>query len=641
MKNKLLIILLLLGFKLSAQIAPPIDTVYNISGYTVYSNRVNDFSKGLMIQKIDTISLLKYKSASLSEILKNETPIYIKTYGSGGLSTISFRGTSSSQTGVFWNDININSPNLGMSDLSLVPIAFFNSVGILHGGSSSLSGSGNIGGSIYLNNNVSFKKDRDIDIGFSAGSFNNYSSNLKVLFSNDKFYSSTALVFNKNKNDYKYINIARHGHPEERLENAEFLQYGIMQNFAAKFKNNNFFKAGIWLQKNQRNIPATMTMISSNAKQNDDVLRTTLQWKKIYKNSFFIAKTAFFDEYSHYLNDYDDENILNDIDSKFRTQTSVAEIQYKYNFSEKLKINAGFKTKYIFADIADYQSDKSQKNLVGFFSFENHIKKINWRWNVNLRQEFHENYNVPFTYSFGAEGELLNFLSAKINISKNFRAPTLNDLFWKPGGNENLEPEISQNQEMSFIFNSNDIFKKFSSEFSFTLYNSIIDDWIMWYPLSGNLWSPVNIQKVWARGAEVNYVLKFNLNKLKFNFIQAYSFTKTTNQKKLSSNDNTYKKQLIYVPEHNLNFIFKVFYKSYSFDYKQNFVSKVFVTRDNKSFIEPYSLADFSISKNVKYKSHSIYILFQVKNIWDSDYQTMKYFPMPGRYFSMNLNFNI
>lgn len=641
MKNRLLVLLLLFSFKLLAQNTLAVDTVYKLPEYNVHSTRINDFSKGLMIQRIDTISLLKYKSATLAEILKKETPIYIKSYGSGGLATISFRGTSSSQTGIFWNDININSPNLGMSDLSLIPLAFFNSVGILHGGASSLSGSGNIGGSIHLDNNVLFKKDKDIELGLSSGSFHNYASNLKVLLSNDKWYSSTVVIFNKNKNDYKYINTCKHGHPEERLKNAELSQYGIMQNIAGKFKHNNFFKAGFWVQKTERNIPATMTMVSSNAMQTDKVFRTTLQWKKLYKNSLFITKTAFFDEYSHYLNDFDDENISNDIDSKFHTLTSIAGIQYKYNFSDRIKINAGINTKYIFADIDDYQSDKSQKHLVGFFSFENSLKKIKWKWNVNLRQEFVETYNVPFTYSFGAEGKLFYLLSAKINVSKNFRAPTLNDLFWKPGGNENLDPEISQNQELSIIFNSKDYFKNYSSVLSCTFYNSVINDWIMWYPVSGNLWSPVNIQKVWSRGVEINNVFKFNINNLKINFSQAYTFAKTTNQKKLSANDNTYKKQLIYVPEHNANAALKIFLKNYCFEYRQNFVSKVFVTSDNQNSIDSYTLADISVSKNLEYKNHSIYILFQVKNLWNSDYQTMKYFPMPGRYFSMNLNFKI
>jgi len=40
-------------------------------------------------------------------------------------------------------------------------------------------------------------------------------------------------------------------------------------------------------------------------------------------------------------------------------------------------------------------------------------------------------------------------LHLRINLSKNHNIPTLNDLYWYPGGNEKLKPEQSLEADLS------------------------------------------------------------------------------------------------------------------------------------------------------------------------------------------------
>ena len=60
------------------------------------------------------------QGASLAMLLNEQTSITIKSNGPSGTSTMSMRGTNSSQSGVFWNGINIQQPNLAMTDLSRI-----------------------------------------------------------------------------------------------------------------------------------------------------------------------------------------------------------------------------------------------------------------------------------------------------------------------------------------------------------------------------------------------------------------------------------------------------------------------------------------------------------------------------------------
>jgi len=151
-------LLLLLATVCRGNSFSPSDTIITLPAFEVKSNRLQNFSSGNKIYSIDSIEIAKYLSFSLAELLKGETPIYIKSYGIGALSSSSFRGGNAAQTAVLWNGFNINGASTGQVDFSLIPLFAVNSVSVQHGGSSALWGSGAIGGSIHLKNVLVFNK---------------------------------------------------------------------------------------------------------------------------------------------------------------------------------------------------------------------------------------------------------------------------------------------------------------------------------------------------------------------------------------------------------------------------------------------------------------------------------------------------
>src|SRR5665647_1335045 len=77
--------------------------------------------------EIDSITLAKSGTVRLSELLSQNTPIFVKEYGRGAMATVSFRGTAPSHTKVSWNGLELNSPMLGMVDFSLIPCLLYTS----------------------------------------------------------------------------------------------------------------------------------------------------------------------------------------------------------------------------------------------------------------------------------------------------------------------------------------------------------------------------------------------------------------------------------------------------------------------------------------------------------------------------------
>lgn len=598
----------------------------------IYSARLHDNTVGLNVDQIDSNTLKQYQHSTLAEILAKQSSIYIKHYGDGSLATVSFRGTAAQHTGIYWNGFNINPPSAGVMDLSLVPVSLFESINVQHGGASSTFGSGIIGGSIHLNNYNSYKKKSVLEFGVSVGSYTNYAGHAKALFSNSKYYSSTALYWHNAVNDFDYKNNTLFKKPTEKLAHAMLSQYGLMQEVGRNFSDKQFLDFCLWAQNTDRQIPPTMTMSASTAEQTDQSVRSSLRWKKLIYQGELLARAAYLQDFIHYTDEQ------SSTDSRILSQTADVEFELKKYVTQKLKLNVGTNYAYTLADIDAYQGNKHQQQGGVFVSLIRDFSKLNWSAAFNLRQEFIEGYQVPFSPSIGVEGKLWKFIYTKINVSKNFRAPTLNDRFWQPGGNENLKTETSWNEEASLIFRGSA--KNISNEFTATVFNSIVDNWIIWLP-QGVLWSPENIQEVWSRGAEAKENIIYNYNKFTFRFTTSYSYTQSTNQKKTSVSDDAYHKQLIYVPYHNAYAQLRVLYGGYELGYNQTYTSKRFILSDNSLWLDSYSVGQLFFSKKINIKRTNLTVQCEIDNLFNATYQVIEYRPMPGRNYKVTLLFNI
>jgi hypothetical protein len=85
--------------------------------------RFNEVTKVFVQQKeeaFDTLSQHKISlqsQKSIDQLLDREPGFFMKRYGNGMLSSISYRGTNAAQSSLEWNGVAIQSPNTGQNDL--------------------------------------------------------------------------------------------------------------------------------------------------------------------------------------------------------------------------------------------------------------------------------------------------------------------------------------------------------------------------------------------------------------------------------------------------------------------------------------------------------------------------------------------
>jgi len=580
------------------------------------------------------ISLTNIESRTtenLSDLLSKETPIYIKSYGAGGLSTISIRGAGSGHTQLYWNGIAINSPTLGQIDLSTLPISFIDDAEVHLGASSIIDGSGGLGGAIQLNTSADYKNKLKANFTKELGSFGIDKTQLSINLGSEKFQSKTSLFRNLSLNNFEYKDISQEGSPILQRENSEVIQHGLKQEFYYKPNLHHQFSVKSNYLDSYRQIPSIIGVQSNGEYQTDKILRVLGEWKYYKAKSFHHLRLAFISNDQNYI------DTSASINSLIKTDSYKGSYNYRYFFKHLISLTARVDAGIDIANSTGFSEKHSQNRQSLFVQFEQESNR-GYSYNIAFRQEVIDGKLAPFVPTIGAMYYITSNreLSINFNAARNFKAPSLNDLYWNPSGNIDLQPELGFTSEMGISY----INKKI--EFKISPYYSLIDNWIQWLPGETGIWSPINVKQVENKGVELSLEKSIKVsNKLKIHLKTGYNYVNSINKSSIVDGDNSIGKQLIYVPKHVFNFVAKVDWKRLSFAYNQTVTGKVFIDATNTTYMPYYAPADLNIGYSLKGKQKSADIGLKVSNLYGEDYQIMANRPLPGRWFLVFLKINL
>jgi vitamin B12 transporter len=246
-------------------------------------------------------------------------------------------------------------------------------------------------------------------------------------------------------------------------------------------------------------------------------------------------------------------------------------------------------------------------------------------YEASVRKEITDSYESPLLYSLGVQLKVFKPYTLKLNVSKNFRIPTFNDLYWDTGGNLDLLPETAQQYEISNEFD----FKWL--KFGVTGYYNAITDMIRWIP-TGTFWRPENIDEVETMGLESKLQVNKQFGKHHITLNSTYGYT-------ISENKAT-SKQLIYVPFHKLNASIAYNFKGFTTFYEYLFVGDVFSTSDHlKKFeVDAYQISNVGAEYSFSTKKQEFTIGLKAKNILNVEYQAVLGRNMPGINYNTYIN---
>ena len=622
--------LLLSGILYHTVNAQAVDTIMTLDTVSIASERYVVFSVGQKALELEPGNDIRGRALHLGNLLSENSSVYVRSYGQSSITSLSIRGTSSAQSGIFWNGINIRMPSLGTSDLSLMPAYLFNGATLVYGGSSIRYGSGTIGGAVFLGNRPDFSGYSQAGINLYGGSYGELGTAAEAVVSRKKAYLRLAVVGQQARNDFPY----KDSRGERRLmQNAAYGGLGLSAHGALMISQRSRLELFLWYQEALRELPPTTSMERSEAYQSDRAFRSSLQWKSVLKSGVVNVKTAWFTEYENFT----DPAIS--LQSGIETDTWYAEAEYVHHFRSATTLEGGVSMQAELADVDAYLETANRQLYSGFMNLRQHIMPLGWDLLAGIRQELSREANSPFTPALGLEGPVTKWLGLKLNISRNYRLPTLNEMYWMPGGNENLKPEQSWNAEItatgSFMQGSPDR----SLEFSGSIFSSLVDDWIMWRP-AGSLWYAANIQKVWARGAELDAGFRIGGQQKFARLSASYTYSLSTNESD-SLGSAPKGKQIIYTPLHRASGRAVLASQGWELYFSGNFTGLTFTSSDNERSLPGFFTSDIALGKAFSAGKGQIRISFRVNNIFDTEYQVVAYRPMPGRTYHLSFSLTL
>ncbi|GJM36226.1 MAG: TonB-dependent receptor [Saprospiraceae bacterium] len=619
--------MLFVGILLSHFVVAQIDTVLQLPAVEVAGIRLRTLPPGEGVETWDSARLEMAAYRNTAELLSREGGVFIKSYGIGSSATSSIRGGSAGQTSVVWNGLPLQSPMLGQLDLSLLPVAFVDQLSVRYGGNGASWGSGAIGGVITIDNTAKYGIGHKVDLYSALGSFGRWDEQLKWQYGNTKFAGATRIFHQQATNDFAYR--IRPDLPEKRQDNAAIRQSGVLQELYWKNRPNQELSLQLWGQLAAREIPPTSTQSRSEAFQKDEFVRSAVHWKRHGRNSIIQARTGLFLENMN----YQDKQIGEDSKSHF--WTLMGELDGQWQLKKQRKFQLVINQIYTRAVTDGYQEPAAQYRISLFGAFQQNLGS--WKAQLSARQELVGGKLVALMPHLGLEGKLGPWLTIKGKLARNYRLPSLNDLYWRPGGNRDLLAEHGWSKELGFSTH----WKSESHQLTYgvTGFSRRIHNWILWSLKTGDaFWSASNIAEVWSRGIEQRLNYKMSYANGCWQLSAGYDFTLSTNEKAIQNPKIDAGAQLFYVPKHQAFASLIWYWKKWNLAYQHRYTGPVTALNDS---LKGYQVGNWQMQYSHTYKRYSASIFLQIDNSWNANYRIVERRPMPGRSFEVGVRVGV
>ncbi len=590
-------------------------------------------------KSIDSTRVELHSNDKIGEVLKSEPAIMIKKQGSSGMQSISIMGTHNQHSQVIWNGMPIQSSLSGQFDYSQLNNDPNYQTGIYYGINSLQMNNGALGGLISSEAQTRESLKNSTNLFLQWESLLNEDVSLSNTFTKSGFSTINSVFFSKGKEQFDFKNIAL-------LPVLTCKQTSPYQNL--QFSNTNYFRIKninfIWANQftnSKKEISPLMTAYFKSEhyeEQTNQAYRSTFKAEKKLNNWNLEALAGLNFTTLGYLLNHSIENInVTTINSHSKDQNLYCSIRLSNNYIKIVQLSEHIQY------TRDYGYYHDERYNEGFCKIQQRMtftQDVQRSWTNYFRQKL-----VISLLHADKKISAMPALLSKINVSKNFsinhsvgfnkRLPSLNDLFYIPGGNPNLKPEKAFQNDLSFLFTQ--IKKRHQLNFSTTLFYSKIEDWILWTPTQFGFWEAQNIRNVDLYGVILNIDNQWDFNTA-FNVQTNLNYT----LQDIKGNDGQYKiLNNPYIPNHIANLNLKFTYKSIRYFIEAQYLSKQYsMTYSDNYYLEPHLIVNSSISYTLKRKIGTTLSL-EVNNIFNTAYQSVIWQAMPGRYFNISLKFSI
>lgn len=601
---------------------------------------------------------------SIADILSETVGVQVRRFGGlGAFSTVSIRGSTPSQVGVYLDGVQLNQANFGLVDLSSLPLDNVERIEIYRGFSPLQLGAGNIGGSI----NLVTRQVAGETINRVSGSYGSFDTRKFTLYRSQAFDNLGYVVlfdYIESDGDFKFLddNGTSFNLDDDKItkrQNNDFRAFNANAKGEMTVAGWDIALQDDWFTKGQ-GVPGQSSNQSATASL--DVWRNVATLR-LQRRAFPWALTDIALQLAHTWQREHFQDPQGDIGVGVQDQENTSNA-FSINGLLNIYMEPWHQVAGLFLEwryetfrsvdnlprLRDQPADEGplQRRASLIVAWQDEILLLDERLAIRplLRYQFvdshfgaqpafgavqldsdrdHQEHLV--SPSLGVKFRLIPHLDVKGNVGRFERLPTLFELFGDRGttlGNPQLEPERSVNWDIGFVYEyaPYGVLDRVFLEYAY--FTNYADDLIVFMQNSQATAQARNIGQAEIHGHEVSWSLTaFNHLRLFGNY--------TLQDAEDTSDTFSHGNALPGRPRHELHQSVELFAPLGKIVYEFDYIATNFLDRANAFVVDNRALHNVSVTllplgKRLK-------LTFEAKNITDNQVEDVRGFPLPGRSF--------
>lgn len=614
----------------------PIITIENSSeailGYGKYTFKkpfASNISAFLGNNRLQAISLMS-------------PSIELRDYGGpGSLNLFSFRGLGPMRNVIILDGIPLASSQTGVFDISSIPVFPGQSLHMDLGGGSSINGSGAMSATLEITTNA------NPDTSFASilggfGSFGEHTLRLQGGLGNEQTTFMTNIDHLSYRGDFP-ITFQATGSTAPIIverQNAGNSKINVFARGSHIF-NDSKMKATLWTSyvDGQRGLPGavlTGKLEDSEAHLNEkDIIiagsiNAVINSQSILdvKASIRTSESFFRDPFAFYAG-YEGAKFL------FLTKEIFSQADYSMFFGPELMLKTGmmFSNADLRGELLQPFAGDNPVRGSGAIFLRSQLNIEDHEIDVGIRSDMYSDQQGPaISGHFAIAHEFITNMYVSAKITRDFRVPSFNELYYLNYGTQFLKPETSMGIDIGLNYS----YEMFNAQFS--MYHMRIQDQILAIPISPIQWSARNIGMVWSSGMEAS--IGMSIPEIRGAMQINYAFKDAVDK---SPDAETFDKSLPYVPRHTISCSMHSDFSTFAFGLIVSAIGERFGMMGEvpDGILQSVIL----INPHAEYRLHffgsQLKVRGEIRNLLDEQYQMILNFPLPGRAYVLLLGFGL
>ncbi len=597
---------------------------------------------------LDRQDILTMGVTDIADALHRIPGITIRDYGgAGGMKTVSVRGFGAKHTGVCYDGIMLSECQSGEIDLSRYSLDQVDHLSLVIGDNDDIFiPARQVTAPAVLNIQTLRLPTEDkmphLTTQLKVGSFGYVSPFLRYEQNlSSRFAFSAVAEYVYAENDYPYtiqnMTVRQHDHRTNNRMNSGYGEFSFLWNINAL----NRLTGKVYYYDNDRQLPGQVRYYTNVSKETlrDRNFFGQLVYQTRWSNRLSLKWLGKFNWYSSSYRDPLYQGGVNDADYWQREAYTAVALLYTPHENWSFDYSAD----YAFNNL----NGSSGRTVVG------HPRRHTILQSATVRYK-NERLTVlgRLLYSLYLNDEARNMrrLSPSLSLSyrviedidwyvrmsyKNiFRAPTFNENYYYHYGSLDLKPESTHQINVGTTFSNSNV------QLTLDGYYNQVYDKIMAVPYNMFVWHCINVGKVEILGADATFRVNQRLTADQLLSLSgSYSYQHA--QDKTLNGSTSYGHQLAYIPEHTFSGSLSYENPWLNLSVHTTGMSRRWANNEHydDTDMDGYVEVGLTAWRQFRFGRHLLEGRFDLKNLFNHQYELVRFYPMPGRSYQMTINY--